>query len=96
MFIGYESGAIGLFKLWLSEGKEDTYKIEHLVYISPHRVITDLKTKHVLCMLPVENKQANPLSAQSEFKLVIGYYAQYLQAFDIMQSSDNMGYVFID
>mmetsp|Transcript_22373 Transcript_22373/g.34636 ORF Transcript_22373/g.34636 Transcript_22373/m.34636 type:complete len:80 (+) Transcript_22373:894-1133(+) len=75
---------------------ELSYRIQHTVLISPHRVITELKTKHVLTMLPIDVKEPSPMSLQNEFKLAIGYYAKYIQVFDIMSSSDNQGYVFID
>ena len=35
VFLGYESGAIGLFKLWVSKEDYRTPSIEHKVLISP-------------------------------------------------------------
>mmetsp|Transcript_2641 Transcript_2641/g.4410 ORF Transcript_2641/g.4410 Transcript_2641/m.4410 type:complete len:185 (+) Transcript_2641:720-1274(+) len=99
VFLGYESGAIGLFKLWLSEGlvNPDDYKIEHLVLISPHRVITDLKTKHILSMLHIDSPSVEKeLVPSNEFKLVVGFYANYLKTFDMMETSSANGYIFMD
>tara|TARA_B110000285_G_C14771975_1_gene444410 strand:- start:133 stop:375 length:243 start_codon:yes stop_codon:yes gene_type:complete len=57
IFIGYESGAIGLFKFILANSENGGYKIEHTILISPQRIITDLKTKHVLAMYPFVAKK---------------------------------------
>ena len=67
VFLGFESGAIGLLGLNINEKLELTSSI----LISPHRVITDLKTKHVLTMLPIE-------AGNQCVKLVVGYYAKYI------------------
>ena len=32
----------------------------------------------------------------AEFKLAVGYYAPYIQVFDIMESSEGSGYLFVD
>ena len=97
IFIGYESGAIGMFKFVLADGDgPGQYKIDHHVLISPQRIITDLKTKHVLSMFPFQAKKVNPMEGDTEFKLAVGYYAPYIQTFDIMESSDGTGYLFVD
>lgn len=36
------------------------------------------------------------MEGDSEFKLAVGYYAPYIQTFDIMESSDGTGYLFVD
>ena len=36
------------------------------------------------------------MQGDSEFKLAVGYYAPYIQTFDIMESSDGTGYIFVD
>jgi hypothetical protein len=45
--------------------------------MSPQRVITELKTKHILCLLPIE-AAVTSAGANITFKLAIGYYAKYI------------------
>ena len=59
VFLGFESGAIGLFKLQLDENRN--FKIVCTVLISPQRVVTEMKTKHVLALLPFEAKKIDPM-----------------------------------
>jgi len=63
--------------------------------MSPQRVITEMKTKHILCLLPIQAAKNSP-GANITFKLAIGYYAKYIQLFEMMDSSDGNGYVFVD
>lgn len=76
VFLGYESGAFGLMRIWLSKDEDTPYKIEHLVLISPQRVVTDINTKHVLCMLPIKVKSEADMS--NDFKLAVGFYSKYI------------------
>lgn len=98
ILLGYESGAVGLFKIQLDKNAgKGKFNIEHTVLISPQNVnITDVKTKHVLSMLPLETKKAGDIMGSNDFKLIVGYYARFVQSFDIMESSNGSGYVFMD
>lgn len=103
VFIGYESGAVGLIKIWLEAISVTKQQLEFHTLISPQRVVAELKTKHILCMHPVENyaRDAKPYqiykrAQQADFKLVVGYFANFIQIFDLMESSDGKSYVFID
>ena len=53
-----------------------------------------MKTKHVLCMLPISMKNKGDVS--NDFKLACGFYAPYIQIFDLMESSEGTSYVFMD
>ena len=54
-----------------------------------------MKTKHILCLLPIESASTS-VEPNISFKLAIGYYAKYIQLFEMMESSDGNGYVFVD
>ena len=98
VLLGYESGAIGLFKIALDKKTaKGKFNIDFLVLISPQNVnITDVKTKHVLSLLPLETKKAGDIMGSNDFKLIVGYYARFVQSFDVMESSNGSGYVFLD
>jgi hypothetical protein len=66
-----------------------------MVLISPQRIVTDMSTKHVLTMLPISVKKAAEDIA-NDFKLACGFYAPYIQIFDLMESSEGTSYVFMD
>ena len=55
-----------------------------------------MKTKHVLALLPFEAKKVDPMVGSQEFKLAVGYFAKYIQTFDIMADTDGNGYLFVD
>jgi hypothetical protein len=50
----------------------------------------------VLCIHPFEAKKIDPMAGAAEFKLAVGYYAPYIQVFDIMESTEGSGYLFVD
>ena len=61
VFVGYESGAVGMFRIYLKslpvkEGDEEapTLDVEVVMYIAPQKVTADIDCKHVLAMLPME------------------------------------------
>lgn len=62
VFIGYESGAVGMFKISLkslpakepADPEAPTIDVEVIIYISPQKVTADIDCKHVLTMLPME------------------------------------------
>lgn len=76
VFLGFESGAIGLFKLELDENRD--FKIVCTTLIAPQRVVTEMKTKHVLTLLPFEAKKVDPMVGAQEFKLAVGYFSKYI------------------
>ena len=91
VFLGYESGAIGMFTVHLSRIEGAPIHVEHHVQIAPQRVMADKSTRHVLTMLPIYVDPKSPT-----FKLAVGFYAKYIQIFDLMQSSVGESYVFMD
>lgn len=50
----------------------------------------------MLCIHPFEAKKIDPMAGAAEFKLAVGYYAPYIQVFDIMESTEGSGYLFVD
>jgi len=54
-----------------------------------------MSTKHVLTMLPITVKSAET-DVSNDFKLACGFYAPYIQIFDLMESSEGTSYVFMD
>ena len=63
-------------------------------------MITDIKTKHVLSILPIELKKEEDvikgIGDGTDIKLVVGLYAKYIKTFDLMESSVGSRYVFMD
>jgi hypothetical protein len=55
IFMGYESGAIAIFQAHLSRKEDAPFFIESHVLISQQRIITEVRTKHVLSLLPVQS-----------------------------------------
>ena len=54
-----------------------------------------MSTKHVLSMLPITVKKAEA-DVSNDFKLACGFYAPYIQIFDLMESSEGSSYVIMD
>jgi hypothetical protein len=54
-----------------------------------------MSTKHVLAMLPISVKKAAD-DVSNDFKLACGFYAPYIQTFDLMESSEGTSYVIMD
>ena len=48
LFVGYESGAVGMFKMFISKNTNGEMQIKTLKLFSAQKLIQDLKVKHVL------------------------------------------------
>ena len=71
VFLGYESGAIGLVRISLSP--DDTApKIEHLIMILPRKIVSDFGAKHILALHCIDTSNAKHADPLNEFRLVVG------------------------
>lgn len=62
VFIGYQSGAVGMFKIWIKaiiipedakkepDPADPTIEMCHKIYIAPQKITADVDMKHVLAM----------------------------------------------
>lgn len=84
VFIGYQSGAVGMFKIWIKgiivpEGAKEpdpddpTIEMCHKIYIAPQKITADVDMKHVLAMLPLECSNPDKVNISNDFKLAVGY-----------------------
>ncbi|CDW71774.1 UNKNOWN [Stylonychia lemnae] len=83
LFIGYESGAIGAFKIKFDYNG----KLSCLQVISTQKVIQDPNIHHVLSLETIYLKPD-----VADFKLAVGYYSQIIQTLDFTQASDGDTY----
>ncbi len=84
VFIGFETGAVGMFRIWLKslvvpEGADPethpSIEIELMVYIAPQKITAEMECKHVLAMLPMECSNPKLVNSSKDFKLAVGYNA---------------------
>jgi len=62
VFVGYESGAVGMFRVYIkslppkepADPEAPTIDVEAVIYIAPQKVTADVDCKHVLAMSPME------------------------------------------
>ena len=93
LFVGYESGAIGMFRLELEQKslKDTTPVFKIIKLFSAQKLIQDVEIKHVLSLaathLNVENK---------DFILSIGYYSQRMQTINFIVGYENDSYTMMD
>ena len=103
VFVGYESGAVGMFRIYIkslpiqepADPAAPTIDIEVIMYIAPQKVTADMDCKHVLTMLPMECTNPKKLNQSKDFKLGVGYNAKCVQVLDIMEWVKE-GYNFMD
>jgi len=91
LFVGYESGAIGMFKMQIEKNKNGEMQIHTIKLFSAQKLIQDLKVKHVLSF------SVTHFSEDSEdFKLAIGYYSNIMQTIDFTSGYKNNSYTMVD
>lgn len=91
LFVGYESGAIGMFRLQILKNKNGEMQIHTIKLFSAQKLIQDLKVKHVLSF------SVTHFSEESEdFKLAIGYYSNLMQTIDFTSGYKNNSYTMVD
>ena len=89
LIIGYESGAISIFKLKLAENKEGQCVLTPIKFFSAMKYIQDLKVKHVLSFGSIQ-------VSETDFKLAIGYYSSMIQTIKFTDSYDPNSYIMLD
>ena len=87
LFVGYESGAVGGFRVFYDNIKD---KLTFKQVLSTQKMIQDPNIHHVLAIEPIYMK------AESEdIKLVVGYYGNVLQTTEFTRGSDGDAYIMI-
>lgn len=93
LFVGYESGAIGMFRLELQQEsmRSTTPKFKIIKLFSAQKLIQDVEIKHVLSLA------ATHLSPEvQDFTLSIGYYSQRMQTISFIVGFENDSYTMMD
>ena len=77
LFVGYESGSIGMFRISLEPNQADGTpgKLHILKLFTAQKFIQDANVRHILSLGVVH---INPQTEQ-DFDISIGYYSQMLQ-----------------
>ena len=90
MFIGFENGAIGMFKLVIEEGKKGL-EVQVIKLFTGQKVIQDPNVKHVLSLASTRYDPTNP-----DFTLSIGYYSALLQTIKFITGYQDNSYTMMD
>jgi hypothetical protein len=87
LFVGYESGAVGGFRVFYDHIKD---KLSFKQVLSTQKIIQDPNIHHLLSM------EVMYMKAQCEdIKLVVGYYGNILQTIDFTRGSDGDAYIMV-
>ena len=77
VFLGYESGAIGMVRVSLGvNSADDAPKIESLILILPRKIISELGAKHILALHSIETRNESHPDPLNEFRLAIGQFSK--------------------
>ena len=90
VFVGFESGAIGMFKIMMDE-KAGEYSLRIVKLFTGQKVIQDTSCKHVLSMAVTH---LNPLSP--DFTLSVGYYSSLMQTLTFIEGYKQDSYTVMD
>ena len=90
MFIGFENGAVGMFKLVIEEGKKGL-GVQVIKLFTGQKVIQDPNVKHVLSLASTRYDPTNP-----DFTLSIGYYSALLQTIKFITGYQDNSYTMMD
>ena len=90
MFIGFENGAVGMFKLVIEEGKKGL-EVQVIKLFTGQKVIQDPNVKHVLSLASTRYDPTNP-----DFTLSIGYYSALLQTIKFITGYQDNSYTMMD
>ena len=94
LFIGFESGAVGMFRIFITNNKKTkALSIQSVKMFSCQKVIQDIKVRHVLSFssLHIGNKKET-----EDFTLAIGYYASLMQTISFVSGYEQDSYTMID
>ena len=94
LFVGFESGAIGLFRLGLGASMADGTpgKLTHIKLFTAQKLIQDPNVRHILS-LGVAHTQPD---TEVDFIISIGYYSQIFQTIQFVQGFDRNQYTMVD
>ena len=90
MFVGFENGAVGMFKLVIEEGKKGL-EVQVIKLFTGQKVIQDPNVKHVLSLASTRYDPTNP-----DFTLSIGYYSALLQTIKFITGYQDNSYTMMD
>jgi hypothetical protein len=91
LIIGFESGAISMFKIVLALNDEKQKVLKTVKLFSAQKLIQDLKVKHVLSLCVTHMS-----SEASDFKLAIGYYGNLMQTIEFTTGYEQDSYTMVD